>query len=487
MAVQSKDTIGKYGHAVIMHPALLLPEIVATILANGATLPGLLYTALTINKLFFNEAARLLWYQCGIRGSGVGSTGRVTPGIRHLVAIIERDVGRAQIYANLIHVLVFGYEPEGNSYFGANRWHPQLSQMQFPRLDTASFFALGAYILHYARGLRTLHVAGREEVPGGWLDRLSEQCPSLKSLSLQVYRTSSVDQESFCQFLERSQSLEYLDVAKMSSHWNSRTLRTASLYPHLSRLECPLVLSDWLDTSISGFTSLKSLTTTISDEALELLHRITPDLTFLRLMTASEHILCSASMFTRLKSLDVIVPENGIYSQDLLQLAKSCPNLVEVIIGSERPMGPSSAISDEVMNSFALHLPNLKEVQLAYETRYTGLTIASLYSFGKHCPKLQRLQLPMKFDWHSMAQNVHDRTVVSKSLTNLTFSLGDGHVRLEDCSVEDQKQAENMATSLAHALPALLSFSFQGASPKEEAIIPYIMNIESMRDSEASN
>jgi hypothetical protein len=37
----------------IMHRALLLPEVVAVILASGATSPRLLYTALTVNKLFF--------------------------------------------------------------------------------------------------------------------------------------------------------------------------------------------------------------------------------------------------------------------------------------------------------------------------------------------------------------------------------------------------------------------------------------------------
>lgn len=48
-----------------MHRALLLPELVALILEAGKSYEGLLYSAVCVNRLFFKETSRLLWYRCG--------------------------------------------------------------------------------------------------------------------------------------------------------------------------------------------------------------------------------------------------------------------------------------------------------------------------------------------------------------------------------------------------------------------------------------
>ena len=89
-----------------MHRALLLPEIVATILETNSSSPGFLHTCLFISKTFSEEACRILWYACGAYCFAEHGT----PNIRHLAQIAIRDTERAQYYADFVHVLGFSEE-----------------------------------------------------------------------------------------------------------------------------------------------------------------------------------------------------------------------------------------------------------------------------------------------------------------------------------------------------------------------------------------
>ena len=91
-----------------MHHALLLPEIVATILRTESTSPSLLHTCVFINKIFSFEACRILWEGCGARYNSA-TTGHVTPKIKHLA---RHYTQRAQFYTNFIHILMFHDEGE---------------------------------------------------------------------------------------------------------------------------------------------------------------------------------------------------------------------------------------------------------------------------------------------------------------------------------------------------------------------------------------
>ena len=88
--------------------ALLLPEIVATILRTESTSPSLLHTCVFINKIFSFEACRILWEGCGARYNSA-TTGHVTPKIKHLA---RHYTQRAQFYTNFIHILMFHDEGE---------------------------------------------------------------------------------------------------------------------------------------------------------------------------------------------------------------------------------------------------------------------------------------------------------------------------------------------------------------------------------------
>ena len=88
------------------HRALLLPEIVAGILQAGREEHRLLYHSLLVNRLFFQEASRILWSVCDYYQS-------MHPTAHDLgTLVLLEDVGleRAQYYSNLVREIHFNYD-----------------------------------------------------------------------------------------------------------------------------------------------------------------------------------------------------------------------------------------------------------------------------------------------------------------------------------------------------------------------------------------
>ena len=122
-----------------MHRALLLPEIVSTILHVEAKSPGFLFKCLFINKLFSHEATRILWRGCGVRYNSA-TAGHATPDITDLAKIVQIDRSRAQYYADFIHILWFDEEGEENGFIEEARWHKELIALQFLHLQDVGFY-----------------------------------------------------------------------------------------------------------------------------------------------------------------------------------------------------------------------------------------------------------------------------------------------------------------------------------------------------------
>jgi hypothetical protein len=98
-----------------MHHLFVVPEIVAVIVKSGSLCKGYLYTCLLVNRVFFQESARLLWYACG-RGVWTPSeTGHALANFEHLISVSRKDPQRAQMYANFICILQFSEWFEGTS------------------------------------------------------------------------------------------------------------------------------------------------------------------------------------------------------------------------------------------------------------------------------------------------------------------------------------------------------------------------------------
>jgi hypothetical protein len=461
-----------------MHRALLLPEIVAAILANGATIHRLLYRALTVNKLFSSEAARLLWYRCGER-SGVNLGDYNALGIRHFIPIVKRDIGRAQYYANLVRVLSFSNEGDHyeGTYITAFHCFNALSQLKFPNLEEAIILTIEYDILRYIPKLRSLHVQMFKEAPKTWFDDHTALFSNLKRLKLNLYDRDSIPPETLHRLLERTQSLEDLYILPSKRYWSPESFLVVSRYPNLRYLSCPVIESYWIDLSTSGFVALESLHTAISLEALEHFHRQVPQLVSLTVTATSKHLITCAANFTMLRHLSITVTDYHDHGKELVHLSQRCSHLVTLVIHGIRPLGAhDSDLSDQVMESVAGRLPDLEEVKIHYDsTENTPLTMASMLSFAKHCPRLRKLQTFMNLTWHNLVHDIPAGTVVSSSLESMGLFLGRFHMTTPE--YEDtigEEKVKSVAKSLTHAFPALESFTWLGKSKGETAMTSHL-------------
>lgn len=462
-----------------MHRALLIPEIVACIVENGASSPGFLFNSLLVNKLFFEEAARICWYGCG-SNYNTATAGHVAPDIRHLGKIAAQDLGRAQTYANLVHILMFAhdadviYEPgcPPKCALSEIRWHEWLKQLQFPQLEEVTFwniqFALPSEytedtILCYAQpNVTAFMVYSVLDLSDAFLDVLSERCGRLKSLVLYGIKYGHISSTGLRQFLSRQPAFKYLNIPELSPHLDSIAIRTVSQYQHLEVLSLRMEKEELLENIDSGFRRLRSLTTTMTAAGVEQLHRLAPPLTHLRLniLPPCNHILALVSKFSQLRDLTLnLSPRCVVDGGQLELLGQGCPNLTQLTISDSRANhGRVKAvqITDEAIESFAKKTPHLTSLKLLLEDPEN--TLASLFSLGKSCPDLKNLVLSCNTDWASLA--VHE---VPKDLFLKLESL---HIFPNSHDLIEWEGGDELVTKVANKLadcmPRLSNF---GAEP----------------------
>ncbi|KAF2242161.1 hypothetical protein BU26DRAFT_382430, partial [Trematosphaeria pertusa] len=323
-----------------MHRALLLPEVVATILQNEVSTKGFLFTALFINKLFFKEASRILWYGCGTRYGNP---------IYHLARIVKNDQRRAQLYADLIRMVHFAYEFSNDEYTEEAKWHEQLTRLQYPQLERVHFedaldsvsFNRGDIIIHYAQpNVKEFRLRGGSMLSDSFLETLGQRCLRLRSVELEIHKQNYISVKGLVNFLERSQSLEIVHLREgFENSWSARAFEVISQYPRLELLSIPDVEDTWIESLAAGFPVLTSLWRFgASDRGLERMHRVAPNLTTLHLdltnLSPSHHALASASNFSLLAMFSVkFAPGSSINGQELVLLAQNCPNLTWVQVG----------------------------------------------------------------------------------------------------------------------------------------------------------
>jgi hypothetical protein len=253
-----------------------------------------------------------------------------------------------------------------------------------------------------------------------------------------------------------------------------------SRYPNLRHLYCPVIESYWIDLSTSSFTALESLHTAISFEALEVFHRQVPQLVSLTITATSEYMITCAANFTMLKHLSIMVQGYRGNGRELVHLSQRCPYLVTLIIhGTRHLQALDSDLSDGVMEFVASRLPHLEEVMVHYDgTNNTPLTMVSMLSFAKHCPRLRKLQTFMNLSWHNLVHDIPAGAVISASLESLGLFLG--RIRMNTPEYEDnigEEQAKSVAESLTHAFPALMSFTWLNKSKGETVMTSHLDDI----------
>jgi hypothetical protein len=472
-----------------MHEVFHLPEIVATILENGKSTEGLLFTSLFLNKLFFQEASRILWYGCGNEWNSA-IAGHVTPDICHLARIVMQDAKRAQIYANIIHVLQFRDDGEEYEIAEKARWHHELSQLQFPALEQVDLYAsedaitmnTGEAVLHYAQSnIKRMALHAGSQLNDSFLDTLCKRCPKLREIILESIRDNTITQEGLTKFIRKTPELQHLQFGdEFEQVWTQQIFEAISTYQNLVLLHVHHTIDDsWITalhrkTTHSAFPKLRHLCAGVPTRALELLHRFIPELSTLRLknekLGSSHQILVAASRFKALTELKIhFGKDNSISGQELVQLAQNCPSLRNLSIGEEYQGAHIPGgfwINDELMETFARNAPNLRDLHLVFHPRSPVAspfpTFQSLRSLGRHCPALVFLTLTCDVDWDEV------RRCSSGMLFPELWSLKlFGLHRLEHDDEDVIKEIAKRLTSLA---PSLKHLSFNEPTDGEDLL-----------------
>ena len=482
-----------------MNRALLLPEIVTNILETGKYYPNLLFTGLFINKLFFLEASRILWYGCGSRWDS-GAAGYQTPDIRNLAEIVRRDAQRAQIYANVIHVLYFS-SGGGRRSSEETQYHSDLTKLQWPQLEELglhiSYEAVrrnkGDVILQYAQSnLKHLQLDEGSHLDDGFLDALLTRCPKLRVLALTCLADFNITSEGLLRFLNRARSLTSLTLrAQFKRLWAQDAFAVISTYQNLDFLIIPSIEENWIDAvsrfaTSSVFPKMRWLYTSISDSGLEQLSRIMPNLETLELYNSqiqpSRYALASAAKFTSLKALRVQLGEGSCISgAQLVQLARACPNLGELSIAEDQeeeksfaeivesralPIIPSAeGITDEVIDEFARTLPKLKNLHLYFHAADLP-SLDSLLSLGRHCPELSSLALSCNVKWTSFMELPYD--VIFPELWKLQIFPNGNRLELP---IAGWATAEALGDKIKDAIPEISCFLIEEPTRNEERLM----------------
>lgn len=451
----------------MVHRALLLPEIVARILEAGGEEPGFLHSSLLVNRLFFQEASRVLWAIC----DDSEGAGRTHPNIHHLGALILReDVGpeRAQFYANLVRNMSFNYDTE--LHVDQHSWHSVLRQVKFPQLSLVWFWetefnpglATEDALLHYTGPrVRDLHaVCG--PLSDRFFDGLSEAPSNLRDVVLRPTKVTA-SASSLMRALAKMTSVESLNLEQgFRKVISANVFETIALLPKIKQLSLSAITQGCFSalstkSKKNWFPKLKYLYTGAAANVMEFFHRIAPDIEAIGLQNEyiglTDDVLSVLSRFQQLTSILVLLSASSTFrGTELLQVAQGCPRLEDLQIGidSWNPVPPSAiGITDDLIHDLAYSLPNIKRLNLVFHSNsYPGL-VKTLQILGRGCPKLEELMFSCRADWRSLLNLPKDNAV--GQFTQLWF-LVDEHME-QSLTKEEYSQVmgvwrENGATWL---------------------------------------
>ncbi|TGO55944.1 hypothetical protein BCON_0084g00120 [Botryotinia convoluta] len=480
-----------------MHRALLLPEIVATILETNSSSPGFLYTCLFISKIFSEEACRILWYSCG----AYCFAEQGTPNIKHLAQIAIQNTERAQYYAEFVHVLEFSEEEkeeeeeEGDDemYLDEARWHKELTSLQFPQLrdfslhesSNATELNTGEFISHYAQPkIESFTVYQGSRISDALFDKLTQSCPRLKALHLSKISASNLSKDGLIRFLNRADALTALVIQSgIHDSWSYEAFEAIAKLPNLTYIEIPDIQDNWVNSvyQANPFTPLfpkldVHLSTGISECDLECLAHHVPKLEDLSItlqnLPPSLSILASASNFSHLTNLKVeFGPRNRISGSDLLLLARNCPLLSSLSLGvvddsAFSPPGPASrpsttGITDDVIEEVAQALgDSIISLRIIFD-RSDLLTWNSILSLAQYCYNLGDLTISCNFNWQEAMSGRLEQTF--PALENLDF-IFDSILRESQVANYDEATIQSCAQKMFELAPKLSLFWIDGAN-----------------------
>ncbi|KAF2869046.1 hypothetical protein BDV95DRAFT_609293 [Massariosphaeria phaeospora] len=439
-----------------MHPALGLPEVVGLVLDLFDPVdekPSLspLYNSLFVNKLFNHEATRIMW-----------SANFDSDRAYLLNNLARKDVARAQFYANFIRVMEI-YPRNGENV-------TELCHLAYPRLQKVLVYEYShieypphAYADEICKHLAQpslLHYELHEgpAITDDVLAALTQHCPKLQSLRLKSSGHDSATAEGLVYLISALHYIHsFIFQGAFAGILTSKSFQAFAQHPRLKSLALPLIEDDWLhalqelDRTGAVFPELIELRTQISCSGLELLLRYAPKLEILIIypqVVATHSLLAVASGFVNLVELHVeFSPGSTINGTDLINLTRSCPKLVSLVVGGVGDSKPSvKNLTDDTIVEMARLLPDLTAFHLICEPRDI-LSWSALRALGEHCLKLERCCLSGAIDWKIAVAN----DAMFPSLTRLTVM----HASKNTTSLEEM---DGLAGKLANMMPQLRFF-----------------------------
>lgn len=350
--------------------ALGLPEILLNIFDCLRDDTGALYSAIQVNKLWFDCGISILWKD---------------PPVEQLANIPE---GRRQLFASRINNLVFNGDEE--------ELHPLFLNLEFSRIRSVSIDSCDAEKMNYARAymrpmLERFEFYG-SDVDVGFFDRLGTQCPRLRSILVDS-PGDRVTAASFLSFLENSPTLESMAFVVDMHH-----LLTPDVLLHLAsrnnltelHIAVPIdveLAERILEQTPSPFKDIKVLEVALTSSAVRLLIPRLQGLNTLILAVEDNKV----SVLEQLKVLPLlqVLTVNTEHTEavsvseilGLKQLVK-----LESLTLSENIECP--LFRDEHFEQLVSSLPHLEELEFDINC---SLQYAAFRAVGVNCRKLNDL------------------------------------------------------------------------------------------------
>ena len=366
--------------------ALALPEIVAAILEKLHHTKAL-FAALRVNRLWADEATRILW--------------RVDPPVWGLVQI--SNVERRQYYANQVLSLNLD-EPDSCEL-------DQLLNTRFPRLTKLSSLHLHErqqqYLYHFLQPtLRSFGCIGyglRLEL----LLQIAAQCPDLPKPSLGWMQGPLLLRDLF----------RFLDLMPSLTHISLHYVGDADLYLHLAsrpnlqelRISGPTLTEDatvrMLATVTNPYPKLRRLRWPTHGKAFRCLARHLSSLNVLELtlVDTSDDIFFAISDCTNLETIHVTVAtDSHVPAEGLLAVARKCSHLrVFDLLSTPITKVDGRSITDDIIRQVATYLPTMTCFRLDIQT---NLTVMALLYLGDRCTKLTECHLQGDFNLEQLGR-----------------------------------------------------------------------------------
>lgn len=411
------------------------PELLTIIfrhLAGDARCGGpALFAAVCVNSKWFDIAIKYLWT--------IWSSNKYSdelPNSRSTGALAGIDKrGRRQVYADMVKVLRFFEDDEAEK-------HRLFAGLRFPRLTDLVVTGPGdCCITQYIQpSLETLAVLNwSEKCSKDFLDFVAENCPRLRSITLQSFGDHISPRELVKYFSRSGQSLQLVDLEFRQEY--DVCFITDNLIYQLSRMKllrslyisgCGTERIQMKQLDYTPFPSLVDLSLGVLTEPNYLVTHLAPNVERLQLISPNTELTCfnHVAEMMQLRELTIDAWDDvPITSVELLALAplQQLEKLsIDVTIWDGEPA--VADLADLDVDRFVSGLARLTHLCLKFEL---GIPTAAItLSLSKYCLRLRHLELAVDFDVSPLVETVTPLFPVLTFLRLKKFYVPDNHARL---------------------------------------------------------